>query len=68
VSLQTEDGKKFIFFKKRFGNTKVVGQKELDTFREELKKKVHDPYTVLMKQAKIPFSLLQESKVFHFLF
>lgn len=43
-----------------FGNTKVIGQKELDRFREELKKKVHDPYTVLMKQAKIPFSLLKE--------
>eukprot|EP01080_Neovahlkampfia_damariscottae_P009518 gene9518-1725_t len=45
-----------------FGNTKVVGQKELDKFREELKKKIHDPYSVLMKQAKIPFSLLQESE------
>lgn len=43
-----------------FGNTKVIGQKELDRFRDELKKKVHDPYTVLMKQAKIPFSLLKE--------
>ena len=46
-----------------FGNTKVVGQKELDKFREELQKKIKDPYSVLMKQAKIPFSLLQESKV-----
>jgi nuclear GTP-binding protein len=43
-----------------FGNTKVIGQKELDKFRDELKKKIHDPYTVLMKQAKIPFSLLKE--------
>jgi nuclear GTP-binding protein len=43
-----------------FGNTRVIGQKELTKFRDELKKKVNDPYSVLMKQAKIPFSLLQE--------
>lgn len=43
-----------------FGNTRVVGQKELDQFREELGKKAHDPYTVVLKQASLPYSLLQD--------
>lgn len=43
-----------------FGNTRVIGQKEMTKFRDEISNKIEDPYTVLMKQAKIPFSLLRE--------
>jgi nuclear GTP-binding protein len=46
--------------RKWFINTRVIGQKEMENFREVLANKVHDPYTVLMKQAKIPMSLLKE--------
>jgi nuclear GTP-binding protein len=46
--------------RKWFQNTRVIGQKEMENFREALANKVHDPYTVLMKQAKIPMSLLKE--------
>lgn len=46
--------------RKWFQNTRVIGQKEMGNFREALANKVHDPYTVLMKQAKIPMSLLKE--------
>jgi nuclear GTP-binding protein len=46
--------------RKWFGNTRVIGQKQMETFREELQKKIRDPYTVLMKQAKLPMSLLKE--------
>lgn len=46
--------------RKWFQNTRVIGQKEMENFREVLANKVHDPYTVLMKQAKIPMSLLKE--------
>jgi len=45
-----------------FGNTRVVGQKELDTFREELGKKLDDTYTVVMKSKSLPLGLLSDSK------
>ena len=32
-----------------FGNTRVIGQTELAKFREEMKKKVNDPYAFLIK-------------------
>lgn len=44
-----------------FGNTRVIGQKELSNFREELQNKINDPYTVLLKGKKLPLSLLQDS-------
>jgi nuclear GTP-binding protein len=46
--------------RKWFGNTRVIGQKQMETFREELQKKIRDPYTMLVKQAKLPLSLLKE--------
>lgn len=42
------------------GNTRVIGQKALEDFRESLGAKVHDPYQVLLKQNKLPMSLLQD--------
>mgnify|MGYP002385752586 CR=1 FL=1 len=45
-----------------FGNTRVIGQKALESFREEIANKVHNPYQVLLKQSKLPMSLLTDSK------
>jgi nuclear GTP-binding protein len=39
----------------------VIGQKALEDFRESLSAKVDDPYQVLLKQNKLPMSLLQDS-------
>ncbi|CAG8463176.1 5206_t:CDS:2 [Diversispora eburnea] len=44
-----------------FGNTRVIGQKELESFRESLGGKVDDPYQVLLKQNKLPMSLLADA-------
>ncbi|KAI9303271.1 NUC091 domain-containing protein [Cunninghamella echinulata] len=46
--------------RKWFGNTRVIGQKALEDFRESLSEKIHDPYQVLLKQNKLPMSLLQD--------
>jgi nuclear GTP-binding protein len=43
-----------------FGNTRVIGQTELAKFREEMKKKVNDPYAFLIKEKKLPMALLSE--------
>jgi nuclear GTP-binding protein len=43
-----------------FGNTRVVGQRQLAAFREEMAGKADDPYTVLLKERKLPLSLLEE--------
>ncbi|KAJ3316139.1 GTPase required for pre-60S ribosomal subunit nuclear export and maturation [Blyttiomyces sp. JEL0837] len=46
--------------RKWFENTRVVGQKELETFREAMGAKANDPYTVLLRQNKLPMSLLTD--------
>jgi len=46
-----------------FGNTRVVGQTELDKFREEMTSKVADPYSVVLKRKKLPMGLLQDAAV-----
>lgn len=43
-----------------FGNTRVVGQAQLDTFRQELTTKTADPYQILLRASKLPMSLLTE--------
>jgi len=43
-----------------FGNTRVVGQSDLDKFREEMTTKVADPYSVVLKRKKLPMGLLQD--------
>ena len=45
-----------------FGNTRVVGQAQLDKFRAEMQARRADPYSVLLKQSKLPMSLLTDSK------
>ncbi|KNZ63063.1 hypothetical protein VP01_1192g7 [Puccinia sorghi] len=42
-----------------FGNTRVISQKALDHFRTSLAQKQADPYSVILKQNKLPMSLLQ---------
>jgi nuclear GTP-binding protein len=43
-----------------FGNTRVIGQKQLETFREEMATKMNDPYAVLLKEKKLPLSLVED--------
>lgn len=38
----------------------MVGQKELETFREEMRTRVSDSYTVILKDKKLPLSLLND--------
>jgi nuclear GTP-binding protein len=46
--------------RKWFGNTRVLGQDQLQKFQENLEKVVSDPFQVVMHQARMPISLLQE--------
>ncbi|XP_065862121.1 nuclear/nucleolar GTPase 2-like [Euphorbia lathyris] len=43
-----------------FGNTRVVNQKELEFFREELQDRMKNPYNVILKERKLPLSLLND--------
>lgn len=45
-----------------FGNTRVIGQKQLEEFREEMATKSRDGYTVLIKQKNLPLSLLKDEE------
>jgi nuclear GTP-binding protein len=47
--------------RKWFGNTRVVGAKELDQFREEMGAKVADPYAVILKRKQLPMGLLSSA-------
>lgn len=44
-----------------FGNTRVITQKKMQDFRTELSKTVNDPFSVVLKNSKLPLSLLQDS-------
>jgi len=41
-----------------FGNTRVVGQQELQDFKEQIDKTTADPYAVLLRRHKLPMGLL----------
>lgn len=43
-----------------FGNTRVVNQKELEFFREELESRMSSNYNVILKEKKLPMSLLND--------
>jgi nuclear GTP-binding protein len=45
-----------------FGNTRVIGQTDLDKFREQMTQKAADPYNVVLRRRKLPMGLLQESE------
>ena len=42
------------------GNTRVVGQQQLAFFREELTSQLSDNFSVILKERKLPLSLLQD--------
>jgi hypothetical protein len=42
------------------GNTRVVGQPQLEMFREELQSRLSDNFSVILKERKLPLSLLQD--------
>lgn len=44
-----------------FGNTRIISQQELDSFRMEMTSKESDPYSVILRRNKLPMTLLQES-------
>ncbi|XP_002528567.2 nuclear/nucleolar GTPase 2 [Ricinus communis] len=43
-----------------FGNTRVVNQKELEFFRDELQSRMSSSYNVILKERKLPLSLLND--------
>ncbi|KAI8821630.1 NUC091 domain-containing protein [Fimicolochytrium jonesii] len=43
-----------------FTNTRTIGQNALNSFREAMATKADDPYTVIMRQNKLPMSLLTD--------
>ncbi|XP_057561590.1 nucleolar GTP-binding protein 2 [Hippopotamus amphibius kiboko] len=45
---------------KWFGNTRVIKQSSLQKFQEEMNTVLKDPYRVVMKQSKLPMSLLHD--------
>ncbi|KAJ2373919.1 GTPase required for pre-60S ribosomal subunit nuclear export and maturation [Coemansia sp. RSA 2611] len=47
--------------RKWFGNTRVIGQKALEEFREQMTTKINDPYQVLLRRSKLPTSLLHDN-------
>jgi len=47
--------------RKWFGNTRVISQNALQNFQEEMGKVLKDPYKVVMKQTKLPITLLNET-------
>ena len=42
-----------------FGNTKVISQKQLQLFKQEMSKNVKDPFTIVLKHKKLPYGLLE---------
>lgn len=50
------------------GNTRVVNQKELEIFREELEKRMSNNYNVILKERKLPLSLLNDHQKVEVLF
>lgn len=48
--------------RKWFGNTRVISQEALSSFREAVAERASDPYQVLLKTNKLPMSLLKENQ------
>ncbi len=46
--------------RKWFGNTRVIAQDALDSFRQAMAERTSDPYQVLLKSNKIPMSLIRD--------
>ncbi|KAI9702352.1 MAG: GTPase required for pre-60S ribosomal subunit nuclear export and maturation [Candelina mexicana] len=48
--------------RKWFGNTRVIDQKALESFREAMAERASDPYQVLLKTNKLPLSLIRDGQ------
>lgn len=48
--------------RKWFGNTRVISQGALDSFRQAVAEKTADPYQVLLKTNKLPMSLIRDAE------
>ncbi|BDD64023.1 GTPase required for pre-60S ribosomal subunit nuclear export and maturation [Monascus purpureus] len=46
--------------RKWFGNTRVISQEALSSFREAVAERASDPYQVLLKTNKLPMSLIRD--------
>ncbi|KAK2741225.1 GTPase required for pre-60S ribosomal subunit nuclear export and maturation [Myotisia sp. PD_48] len=46
--------------RKWFGNTRVISQESLNSFREAVAERASDPYQVLLKTNKLPMSLIRD--------
>lgn len=47
--------------RKWFGNTRVISQQALSSFREAMAERASDPYQVLLKSNKLPMSLVRDT-------
>ncbi|EAW10361.1 putative GTPase NOG2 [Aspergillus clavatus NRRL 1] len=47
--------------RKWFGNTRVISQDALTSFRDAVAERASDPYSVLLKTNKLPMSLIKEN-------
>lgn len=47
--------------RKWFGNTRVISQGALDSFRQAVAERTADPYQVLLKTNKLPMSLIRDA-------
>src|SRR5438034_3137425 len=48
--------------RKWFGNTRVIAQDALNSFREAMAERSSDPYSVLLKTNKLPMSLIRDGQ------
>ena len=48
--------------RKWFGNTRVISQNSLDSFRQAVAERTADPYQVLLKTNKLPMSLIRDQE------
>ncbi|KAE8373626.1 NUC091 domain-containing protein [Aspergillus bertholletiae] len=48
--------------RKWFGNTRVISQEALSSFREAVAERASDPYQVLLKTNKLPMSLIRDGQ------
>ncbi len=48
--------------RKWFGNTRVISQDALTSFREAMAERASDPYQVLLKSNKLPMSLIHDNE------
>ena len=48
--------------RKWFGNTRVISQGALDSFRQAVAERAQDPYQVLLKTNKLPMSLIRDAE------